>query len=111
MKKKAASTADHLLSAAPYGLMWYGNTLAAPWPEDFEQMSDSEKNRIRMRQLLKGAVYGVSGYATTRLLFNKDYKKLNESLSAATRAPSEDSVLEKESEHRLMQAVRLAASA
>jgi hypothetical protein len=111
VRKTATSAADHLLSAAPYGLMWYGNALAAPWPEDFDQMSDAEKNRVRMRQLLKGAVYGVSGYATTRLLFNNDYKKLNESMSAATRAPSEESILEKESEHRLMQAVRLAASA
>jgi len=111
VKKTATSAADQLLSAAPYGLMWYGNTLAAPWPEDFDQMSDTEKNRVRMRQLLKGAVYGVSGYAATRLLFNNDYKKLNESMSAATRAPSEDSILEKESEYRLMQAVRLAALA
>jgi hypothetical protein len=91
--------------------MWYGNTLASPWPEDFDRMSDAEKNRVRMRQLLKGAVYGLSGYAATRLLFSDDYKKLNESMSAATRAPSEESVLEKDSEYRLRQAVRLAASA
>jgi len=69
---------DYLMSAAPYGMMWYGNMLAAPWPENYATMNEQEKRKVKMRQLLKGAVFGASGYAATRLLFNKDYKKMNQ---------------------------------
>ena len=75
-----SSATDYLMSAAPYGLMWYGNMLAAPWPEDYSAMSEKEKRRVRMRQLLKGAVFGAGGYLTTRLLFGKDFQRPVESV-------------------------------
>lgn len=113
MQKKAfgnigpMGATDYLMSAAPYGIMWYSNMLAAPWPEDYQQMSEKEKRRVRMRQLLKGAVFGGAGYAATRLLFGKDYKKMN--APEVLQARQSGSVTDDE-EEKMAHALRLVAS-
>lgn len=78
MQKKALLPfGGDLASVVPYGMMWYGNTLAAPWPKGVDEkgrpLPAKEHNRQRMRAILKGLVYGGAGYMATRMAFPEDF--------------------------------------
>lgn len=68
---------DALFNYAPYAMMAYGNTLAAPSSFTHDDggtpLPAKEITKQRIRHLLKGIVYTGSGYAATRAIFRKDF--------------------------------------
>ena len=75
---KQASISSKAITAMPYGLMWYGNLLASPYPdgkdEEGNPVPGDVLKRSQMRALAKGLVYSGAGITATKALFPDDFR-------------------------------------